>query len=110
MENRRHHRARKLVFLLLLMLSAYNNGLMAEDYCLEAQRWIGHSSAPAELVVHTDFDSFVESKAVLEPMQVQQYLSRPLNGDGRIAVCEHLLADHHGDDYEAQVRGAAQFH
>jgi hypothetical protein len=38
------------------------------------------------VVEHTDYDSFVQSKATASPLVVQQYFSRPLPGDPAMAT------------------------
>ncbi len=47
------------------------------EYCLDAQRVVVRTNVEMDLVVHSDFDSFVKSKAIIEGPnerpQIQQY-------------------------------------
>jgi len=66
------------------------------EFCLEAQRVIVHTAVRPTLVVHADFDSFVKSKAVIEPLTIQQYIWYE-NDDVTLPVmvsCKLKSADH----------------
>jgi len=64
------------------------------EYCLAAQRIVTRTDVPMRLVVHDDFDAFVQSKAVIEGPEIQQY--NWADEDGRVfgISCKLKSADH----------------
>ena len=58
----------------------------ASDFCVGAQQLIAQTGLSARVLTHTDYDSFVKSKATASPLVVQQYFSRPLAGDPAMAT------------------------
>jgi hypothetical protein len=76
-------------FLLIfsVVASASAAGDESGDYCVRAQQIIADTDLVARLNVHTDYDGFVESKALADPLTVQQYFSNPSPGaDGMQTV------------------------
>lgn len=78
-----------------------------EEFCLEAQRVVVRTDLKPQLVVHKDFDSFVKSKAVIEPLTIQQYVwyenedpSRPM-----MISCKLKSADHLNEVFGAATSG-----
>jgi hypothetical protein len=65
-----------------------------ESYCLAAQRVITSTTVPMDLVVHDDFDSFVNSKALIEGPTIQQYIWRNNDGSPVGVSCKMKSADH----------------
>jgi len=51
------------------------------EYCVQAQQIIAGTELEAKSKIHTEFEEFVESKALDKPLTVQQYSSVPLPGD-----------------------------
>lgn len=67
------------------------------EFCLEAQRVIVHTQVAPALVLHADFDSFVKSKAAIEPLTIQQYIwyedddpARPVMISCKLKSADHL--------------------
>ncbi len=67
------------------------------EFCLEAQQVIVHTNVRPTLIVHTDFDAFVKSKALIEPLTIQQYIwyenddaSRPVMVSCKMKSADHL--------------------
>lgn len=56
------------------------------DFCAGVQQSIAQTSLSAKVVEHSNYDSFVKSKATTSPLVVQQYFSRPLAGDLALAT------------------------
>jgi len=68
-----------------------------QDFCLEAQRVIVRTDVRPTLIVHTDFDAFVKSKAAIEPLTIQQYIwyedddpARPVMVSCKLKSADHL--------------------
>jgi hypothetical protein len=67
------------------------------EFCLEAQQVIVHTAIRPTLFVHTDFDAFVKSKALIEPLSIQQYVwyenddrTRPVMVSCKLKSADHL--------------------
>ena len=67
------------------------------EFCLEAQRVIVHTDVRPTLIVHADFDAFVKSKALIEPLTIQQYIwyenddpDRPVMVSCKLKSADHL--------------------
>lgn len=67
------------------------------EFCLEAQRVVVRTQVAPALVLHTDFDSFVKSKAAIEPLTIQQYIwfedddpARPVMISCKLKSADHL--------------------
>jgi len=85
-----------IVLLLLLPASRTYAQLEQEGFCGWAQQVIAQTGLPAEVVTHTDYDSFVESKPGALPLQVHQYLSNPVPGNEdmpRVISCKMKTAE-----------------
>lgn len=67
---------------------------MLDQYCLAAQRVVSRTNVPMQLVVHTEFTTFVKSKAVIEGPTIHQY--NWYDDDGMIlgVSCKMKSADH----------------
>ncbi|MDH4023050.1 MAG: hypothetical protein OEW88_03920 [Gammaproteobacteria bacterium] len=69
------------------------------EFCLEAQQVIVHTAVRPALIVHTDFDAFVKSKALIDPLSIQQYVwyenddtTRPVMVSCKMKSADHLNA------------------
>jgi len=67
------------------------------EFCLEAQRVVVRTEVMPALVLHTDFDGFVKSKAAIEPLTIQQYIwyedddqARPVMVSCKLKSADHL--------------------
>jgi hypothetical protein len=67
------------------------------EFCLEAQRVVVRTAVKPALVLHTDFDAFVKSKAAIEPLTIQQYIwyededpARPVMISCKLKSADHL--------------------
>jgi hypothetical protein len=67
------------------------------EFCLEAQRVVVRTEVKPALVLHTDFDAFVKSKAAIEPLTIQQYIwyenddpARPVMISCKLKSADHL--------------------
>ena len=67
------------------------------EFCLEAQRVIVQTNIRPALIVHTGFDAFVKSKALIEPLSIQQYIwyenddtTRPVMVSCKMKSADHL--------------------
>lgn len=67
------------------------------EFCLEAQRVVVRTQVAPALVLHADFDSFVKSKAAIEPLTIQQYIwyedddpARPVMISCKLKSADHL--------------------
>jgi hypothetical protein len=67
------------------------------EFCLEAQQVIVHTDIQPTLIVHADFDAFVKSKALIEPLTIQQYIwyenddaTRPVMVSCKMKSADHL--------------------
>ncbi|MDJ0927382.1 MAG: hypothetical protein QNJ73_06970 [Gammaproteobacteria bacterium] len=65
-----------------------------DAYCLAAQRIVSRTEHPMQLVVHSDFDAFVKSKAVIEGPEIQQFNWTDSAGDVIGISCKLKSADH----------------
>ena len=68
-----------------------------DEFCLEAQRVIVRTEVKPALVVHPDFDSFVKSKAAIEPLTIHEYIwyedddrARPVMVSCKLKSADHL--------------------
>lgn len=68
-----------------------------DAFCLEAQRVVVRTDVKPDLIVHTDFDAFVKSKAAIEPLTIQQYIwyenddpARPVMVSCKLKSADHL--------------------
>lgn len=67
------------------------------EFCLDAQRVVVRTEVKPALVLHTDFDAFVKSKAAIEPLTIQQYIwyeddepARPVMISCKLKSADHL--------------------
>ena len=67
------------------------------EFCLEAQRVIVRTDVTPALILHTDFDAFVKSKAAIDPLTIQQYIwyededpARPVMISCKLKSADHL--------------------
>ncbi len=67
------------------------------EFCLEAQRVVVRTGVTPALVLHQDFDSFVKSKAAIEPLTIHQYIwyeeddrTRPVMVSCKLKSSDHL--------------------
>lgn len=65
-----------------------------DAYCLEAQRIVTRTDVPMQLVVHSDFDAFVKSKAVIEGPTIHQYNWLAPDSSLQGISCKMKSADH----------------
>jgi hypothetical protein len=71
------------------------------DFCAGAQQQIARTELVAEVVNHTDYESFVQSKATASPLVVQQYFSNPAPGRdaiARVVSCKMKTAERINND------------
>ena len=74
-----------------------------DDFCLEAQQVVVGTTVSPALTVHENFDAFVLSKALIDPLSIQQFVWREEN-EGRAPVmisCKLKSADHLNDSFGA---------
>ncbi len=74
-----------------------------DDFCLEAQQVVVGTTVSPALTVHADFDAFVLSKALIDPLSIQQFVWREEDA-GRAPVmisCKLKSADHLNDRFGA---------
>ena len=66
------------------------------EFCLEAQRVVVRTEVTPALILHTDFDGFVKSKAAIEPLTIQQYIWYENDDQARpvMVSCKLKSADH----------------
>ncbi|MEZ5566716.1 MAG: hypothetical protein R3F24_14930 [Gammaproteobacteria bacterium] len=83
--------------------STTQNAPPLDEFCLEAQRVVVRTDVVPALVVHQDFNSFVKSKASIDPLTIQQYVwyedddpTKPL-----MISCKLKSADHLNEAYGA---------
>ena len=71
------------------------------DFCLEAQRVVVRTAVTPVLVLHTNFDDFVKSKAAIEPLTIQQYIWYEADDQARpvMVSCKLKSADHLNDAF-----------
>ena len=67
------------------------------EFCLEAQRVVVQTAVVPALELHDDFDSFVKSKASIDPLTIHEYLwyedddkSRPVMVSCKLKSADHL--------------------
>jgi hypothetical protein len=75
-----------------------------EEFCLEAQRVVVRTDVKPALTVHRDFDAFVKSKAIIEPLTIQQYIWYEDDDPARPPVmvsCKLKSADHLNEAFGA---------
>ena len=66
------------------------------EHCVQAQQIIAGTELQAAVEIHSDYQSFVESKALDRPLTVQSYASNPLpeeNGMTRVLSCKMKTAE-----------------
>lgn len=68
-----------LLFLLLSNQSLANPAVVADDFCAWAQGVIASTSLQASVEVHSERESFIESKAFDDPFTVQQFSAVPVS-------------------------------
>lgn len=69
----------------------------AENYCVAAQRLVTKTNVAVELVIHSEFDAFVKSKAIIDGPngpQIQQYNWQDSTGKLQGVSCKLKSADH----------------
>jgi len=80
-----------VVFTLTLFGTAYVPGfawaqdLATEDYCQRAQQIVAMTSVVADVEIPANHEVFVKSKATLNPLTIQQYLSNPVSDENDLA-------------------------
>jgi hypothetical protein len=79
-----------------------------EGFCARAQSLIVGTQVPSTAVVHDDYDTFVKSKPVVRPLQVQQYHwpAPPDGSPARMISCKMKTADHIVAEYGEATAGA----
>lgn len=84
----------------------------AGEFCGSAQQWIAQTDMQAEVVVYTDHQAFVESKAAIEPLTVPQFFSNPEGTAGipRVVSCKMKTAEQINAVYgtDGAVAGSSQ--
>jgi hypothetical protein len=68
-----------------------------DEFCLEVQRVVVRTAVKPTLIVHADFDSFVKSKAAIDPLTIHQYVwyededrTRPVMVSCKLKSADHL--------------------
>lgn len=66
------------------------------EFCLEVQRVVVRTAVTPALVLHTDFDGFVKSKASIEPLTIHEYIWYEADDPARpvMVSCKLKSADH----------------
>ena len=78
-----------------------------EGFCQRAQALIVGTQVASTAVVHDDYDTFVKSKPVARPLQVQQYHwpAPPEGGPVRMLSCKMKTADHLVSEFGSGAAG-----
>jgi hypothetical protein len=66
------------------------------DHCQRAQQIVAKTSLVADVGIPDNHEAFVKSKATMEPLTVQQYLSNPVSADNdlsRVLSCKMKTAE-----------------
>lgn len=78
-------------------LSAATPGSLATshaEFCIEVQRRLVDTALPIGNRLHDDQDAFKESKAIVDPLETQQFLVRDAAGRIKEISCKTKSADH----------------
>lgn len=70
--------------------------MTVESYCQRAQQIVAKTALVAKVVIPDNHEAFVESKATLDPLTVQQSLSNPVSADNdlaRVLSCKMKTAE-----------------
>jgi hypothetical protein len=94
---------KKSVFVSLTLIAAAHMSSMAvaqelaaEEYCQRAQQIVAKTSLVALVEIPDNQEAFVKSKALLNPLTVQQYLSNPVSEENdlpRVVSCKMKTAE-----------------
>ncbi len=78
-----------------------------EGFCVRAQSLIVGTRVPSTAVVHDDYETFVKSKPLVRPLEVQQYHWSAPDGAGPIdkVSCKMKTADHLVAEYGPYAAG-----
>jgi hypothetical protein len=67
---------------------------LTDQYCRDAQRVVTRTQLAVKLILHTDFDAFVKSKALIEGPTIQQFNWYDSQGALLGVSCKLKSADH----------------
>ena len=99
------------IFCLLMLVDT--GSARADDgedsvFCAWAQQVVAGTKLAANVVSHTSYENFVNSKASDSPLTVQQYWSNPLDGPGslnRVVSCKMKTAERINEAYPPAEQG-----
>jgi hypothetical protein len=77
-----------------------------ENFCLDAQRVVGHTTIPMQVVIHKDLPAFVKSKALIEGPTIQQFNWYDPDGNIQGYSCKMKSTDHLNAAFGAGSAGA----
>jgi hypothetical protein len=92
-------------FRCFLLFVIFPGAVVAGEDCVQAQQIIAGTGLAARLDIYTDFDEFVKSKALDDPLTVAQFSSNPLPGDGgpdTVLSCKMKTAERINTAHQAQ--------
>lgn len=112
-----HHKLLVSSFLSLLMAAgtaaaADGQAEITDTFCTKVQTSIMGNTVPADNLVHPDYESFVLSKASVDPLRNEQFTTLGPDGAPRMISCKMKTPDHiqevYGEDtVDADARSCA---
>lgn len=86
-------------FVALIVLStipafAAGKAKITDTFCNDMQVAIMNNTVPATTMIHRTWDAFLESKASVDPLRNEQYITAGPSGAPRMVSCKFKAADH----------------
>jgi len=79
---------------------------ITDEFCNTVQKSIMSNTVDATTAIHPDWDAFLESKASVDPLRNEQFVTLGPDGDPRMISCKFKAADHirevYGEDAAAE--------
>lgn len=78
-----------------------------DSFCIQSQADISAAKVPAIVVLHTDYDAFVQSKPAVRPLRTEQYIwyADEARTQPKMISCKMKTADHIRTEYGADAVG-----
>jgi hypothetical protein len=78
-----------------------------DRFCIQSQADISAAKIPAVVVLHTDYDAFVQSKPAVRPLRTEQYIwyADEARTQPKMISCKMKTADHIRTEYGAEAVG-----
>ena len=78
-----------------------------DRFCIQSQADISAAKVPATVVLHTEYQSFVESKPAARPLRTEQYIwyADDARTQPKMISCKMKTADHIRTEYGADAVG-----